>query len=79
MAYALQPPGSHFINGVHVEDRAGQPIPVIYPATGEVIATVHAATPAVVEAALASAAAAQADWAARKPVEAPEQVASWAY
>ncbi len=69
MAYALQPPGSHFINGAWVEDRAGTPIPVIYPATGEVIATVHAATPAVVEAALASAAAAQGAWAALKPVE----------
>lgn len=69
MAYPLQPTASHFIDGAYVEDRAGRPIEVIYPATGEVIATVHAATPAVVEAALASAARAQADWAARKPVE----------
>lgn len=69
MAYPLQPTASHFVDGAYVEDRAGRPIEVIYPATGEVIATVHAATPSVVEAALASAARAQADWAARKPVE----------
>ena len=64
-----QPKGSHFVDGAYVEDKAGAPIEVIYPATGEVIAVVHEATAAVVEAALASARRAQADWAAMKPVE----------
>jgi len=52
------PEASHFVNGVPVEDRAGSEIPVIYPASGERIATVHAATPAVVDRALAAAEAA---------------------
>ena len=65
----LQPKASHFVNGAYREDTAGEAIPVIYPATGEVIATVHAATPAVVEEALASAARAQKEWAALRGVE----------
>lgn len=40
-----QPTASHFINGEYVEDTNGTPIEVIYPATGEVIATVYAASP----------------------------------
>ena len=64
-----QPVASHFIGGKFVEDIAGAVIEVVYPATGAVIARVHEATPAVIEAALASGAAAQAEWAARKPVE----------
>ncbi|MEY4697942.1 MAG: hypothetical protein RIT14_2370, partial [Pseudomonadota bacterium] len=64
-----QPPASHFINGRPVEDTAGAVIEVIYPATGEVIARLHEATPAVIEAALASAQAAQAAWAVTRPVE----------
>ena len=64
-----QPQGSHFVGGRYLEDSAGAPIEVIYPATGEVIAVLHEATPAVVEAALASAQRAQRDWAAMKPVE----------
>jgi betaine-aldehyde dehydrogenase len=64
-----QPKASHFVDGSYLEDKAGAPIEVIYPATGEVIAVVHEATPAVVEAALASAARAQAAWAATRPVE----------
>ncbi len=64
-----QPVASHFVNGAYVEDKQGAPIEVIYPATGEVIAVVHEATSAVVEAALASATAAQGAWAALKPVE----------
>ncbi len=59
-----QPQASHFINGRYVEDKAGTAIPVIYPATGEVIATVYSATPAVIEQALACAQAAQKEWAA---------------
>ena len=64
-----QPQGSHFVDGRYVEDKAGAPIEVIYPATGAVIAVLHEATGAVVEAALASAKRAQAEWAAMKPVE----------
>ncbi|MBL9055856.1 MAG: betaine-aldehyde dehydrogenase [Rhodobacteraceae bacterium] len=64
-----QPKASHFVDGAYLEDTAGSVIEVIYPATGEVIARLHEATPAVVEAALASAARAQAGWAATRPVE----------
>ncbi len=64
-----RPKASHFIAGRPVEDAAGDPIQVIYPATGEEIARVHGATPDMVEAALASARAAQEDWAARPGVE----------
>lgn len=64
-----QPQASHFVNGAWLEDTAGAEIPVIHPASGQVIATVHAATPQVVERALASAKAAQADWAALSGTE----------
>jgi betaine-aldehyde dehydrogenase len=64
-----QPQASHFINGEYVEDTSGTLIDVIYPATGEVIARVHAATPAVVDQALASAKAAQGEWAAMSGTE----------
>ena len=63
MTFDPRPTASHFVDGAHVEDTAGTPIPVIFPATGEVIATVHAATPAIVEKAIVSAVRAQADWA----------------
>ncbi len=64
-----QPKASHFIDGQYIEDKAGAVIEVIYPATGAVIAVLHEATAAVIEAALASAARAQAAWAATRPVE----------
>ena len=64
-----QPVASHFVDGAYLEDKAGAPIEVIYPATGEVIAVVHEATTAVVERAVASARRAQGAWAAMKPVE----------
>ncbi len=64
-----QPKASHFINGKYVEDTNGAKIDVIYPATGKVIAQVHAATPAVLEFALASAKHAQAKWAAMTGTE----------
>jgi betaine-aldehyde dehydrogenase len=64
-----QPVASHFVDGAYVEDKAGAPIEVVYPATGAVIAVVHEATAAVVERALASAKQAQVAWAAMKPVE----------
>lgn len=65
----MQPTASHFVNGAYLEDTAGDAIPVIFPATGEEIARVHAATPAVVEAAMESAKAAQTQWAAMMGVE----------
>ncbi|MBC6408215.1 MAG: betaine-aldehyde dehydrogenase [Rhodobacteraceae bacterium] len=69
MPYSTQPTASHFINGAYVEDSSGTPIDVIYPATGEVIATVYAATPAIIEKAISAAKAAQADWAAMSGTE----------
>ncbi len=64
-----QPEASHFVDGRYLEDAAGAVMESRYPATDAVIARLHAATPAVIEAALAAAARAQADWAAWKPVE----------
>ncbi|MGR3813842.1 MAG: betaine-aldehyde dehydrogenase [Cognatishimia activa] len=58
-----QPTASHFINGAYVEDTSGTEIPVIFPATGEVIATVYSATPAIIDQALEAARAAQKAWA----------------
>ncbi|MGI9422927.1 MAG: betaine-aldehyde dehydrogenase, partial [Hyphomicrobiaceae bacterium] len=65
----FQPPASHYIDGQYVEDDTGLQIDVIYPATGEVIARLHSATPAIVEQALASARAAQTAWAAMTGTE----------
>ncbi|KQS96356.1 MULTISPECIES: betaine-aldehyde dehydrogenase [unclassified Rhizobium] len=62
-----QPKASHFIDGEYVEDTAGTPFDSIYPATGEVIAKLHAATPAIVEKAIAAAKRAQKEWAAMSP------------
>ncbi|KQS72280.1 betaine-aldehyde dehydrogenase [Rhizobium sp. Leaf371] len=62
-----QPKASHFIDGAYVEDTAGTPFDSLYPATGEVIATLHAATPAIVEQAVAAAKRAQPEWAAMSP------------
>ena len=64
-----QPKASHYVNGRFVEDDQGTPIDVVYPASAETIATVRSATPNVVELAVESARAAQAAWAAMKPVE----------
>lgn len=64
-----QPKASHYVNGRYVEDEGGKPLPVIYPATGETIATLHAATDNIVELAVEAARSAQIDWARRKPVE----------
>ncbi|MBX3597014.1 MAG: betaine-aldehyde dehydrogenase [Rhizobiaceae bacterium] len=64
-----QPKASHYINGRYVEDSAGEPIDLIYAATGEPIARLHAATPAIIEQAVQSAHRAQAAWAQLKPVE----------
>ncbi|MEM6895841.1 MAG: betaine-aldehyde dehydrogenase [Pseudomonadota bacterium] len=59
-----RPTASHFVNGAYLEDSAGDPIDVVYAATGEKIAQVHEATPTVIDAALAAAKDAQPAWAA---------------
>ena len=69
MTYDTQPTASHFIDGQYVEDEAGTPIDVIYPATGERIATLHAATPAIIDRAIAAARRAQPVWAAMTGTE----------
>ncbi|MEO0764878.1 MAG: betaine-aldehyde dehydrogenase [Pseudomonadota bacterium] len=69
MTYPTQPTASHFINGAYVEDTNGTVIDVIYPASGEKIAQVHSATPAVIELALSSARNAQVAWAAMTGTE----------
>ena len=62
MTYPTQPTASHFINGCYVEDTAGTPIKVIYPATGETIATVHSATQTILDQAITAAREAQTVW-----------------
>ena len=64
-----QPQASHFIAGRYVEDAAGAALPVAYPYDGSTIATLHEATPALIDAALGAAQAAQPAWAALRPVE----------
>ncbi len=64
-----QPAASHFIDGAYVEDTAGTVIESIFPATGEVIARLHAATPAIVEKAVAVAKRAQTEWASWSPTQ----------
>jgi betaine-aldehyde dehydrogenase len=59
-----QPEASHFIAGAYVEDPAGAEIVDRYPATGEVIARLHAATEATVDRAVTAAAEAQEAWGA---------------
>ena len=49
------------------QDTDGTVIESLYPATGEVIARLHAATPAIVEQAIAAAKRAQPEWAAMSP------------
>ncbi len=65
----FQPKASHFINGEYVEDTNGAPVDVIFPATGEIIARLHSATPEVIEQALNSAKTAQSEWAALSGTE----------
>ena len=64
-----QPAASHYVNGRFVDDERGAPIQVVYPATGETIAVLHAATSNVVELAIEAAREAQPAWARLKPVE----------
>ncbi|THD74693.1 CoA-acylating methylmalonate-semialdehyde dehydrogenase [Thalassobius vesicularis] len=58
---------THFINGEHVKGTSGRFADVYNPATGEIQAKVPLATPAEMDAAIASAAAAQPAWAATNP------------
>ena len=69
MTYPIQPTASHFIDGQYVEDTNGTPIPVICPVSEEEIARVYAATPAIIDQALAAAKRAQKDWAAMTGTE----------
>ncbi|MEM6277622.1 MAG: aldehyde dehydrogenase family protein, partial [Pseudomonadota bacterium] len=69
MSIDPRPTASHFVNGVFLEDDAGEMIEIIYPATGERIGHVHAATPSVINAALDAAKAAQPAWAALSGTE----------
>ncbi len=64
-----QPTASHYINGRYVDDDHGAVLPVIYPATGETIATLHSATSNVVELAIEAARAAQPAWTRMKPAD----------
>lgn len=64
-----QPTASHYINGRYVDDDQEAALPVIYPATGETIARLQAATTNVIELAVEAARAAQPAWARMKPAE----------
>ena len=64
MSMIAQPNASHFVAGRYLEDAEGAALDSIYPATGEVIASLHEATPPIVETALAAAAEAGPAWAA---------------
>ncbi len=64
-----QPKGSHYIRGLFTEDPDGEAFTSVYPATGEAIATLTAATSATVDRAVAAARAAQPGWAAMLPAE----------
>jgi betaine-aldehyde dehydrogenase len=63
-----QPSGSHHVGGEYVAGD-GASFTSIFPATGEVIAELRSATPALVEGAIDVAAAAHRTWAATSPVE----------
>ena len=69
MKMSGQPKASHFINGAYVEDDEGAVIKDIYPATGEAIARLRSATPALIEKAVDAARRGQAEWAKRSAAE----------
>ncbi|AGT07986.1 betaine-aldehyde dehydrogenase [Paracoccus aminophilus] len=68
MTLHAQPKASLFINGAYVEGE-GPELKVLYPYTGEVIATLREASPEQVALATKSAEAAQKAWGALRPVE----------
>jgi betaine-aldehyde dehydrogenase len=63
-----QPPASHHVAGAFVESE-GAELTSRYPATGEVIARLHAADGGLIETAVAAATEAQLAWASTPPVE----------
>jgi betaine-aldehyde dehydrogenase len=64
-----QPAASHYIGGAYVESPEGSAFDSIYPATGEVIARLHGADDATIEAAMAAAREGQKLWAATPATE----------
>ncbi|MEY8880971.1 betaine-aldehyde dehydrogenase [Donghicola sp. XS_ASV15] len=68
MTIDVKPTASHFINGEYVEGGT-EDLPVIYPYTGEAVATLKLADDALVDQAVAAAKAAQPTWAAMSGVE----------
>ncbi|KND20142.1 betaine-aldehyde dehydrogenase [Pannonibacter phragmitetus] len=64
-----QPAASHYIGGAYVESPEGSAFDSIYPATGEVIARLHGADDATIEAAIAAAREGQKLWAATPAAE----------
>lgn len=64
-----QPKASHYVGGSYLESQTGTPFDSFYPATGEVIARVHTADDAVIEAAISAARTGQEIWAAMPPAE----------
>ncbi|ALV26037.1 betaine-aldehyde dehydrogenase [Pannonibacter phragmitetus] len=64
-----QPAASHYIGGAYVESPEGPAFDSIYPATGEVIARLHGAGDATIEAAMAAAREGQKLWAATPATE----------
>ena len=64
-----QPKGSHFIDGEYVNEDSEIRIEVTFPATGDVIATLHAASPRLVDHAVSCATRAQKEWSQWRPVE----------
>ncbi|WP_122519310.1 betaine-aldehyde dehydrogenase [Pannonibacter phragmitetus] len=64
-----QPAASHYIGGAYVESPEGPAFDSIYPATGEVIARLHGADDATIEAAIAAAREGQKLWAAMPATE----------
>ena len=64
-----QPEGAHYIDGRFVDDPDGDALESVYPASGERIATLNAATPRTVDAAVAAARRAQPAWARTPPAE----------
>jgi betaine-aldehyde dehydrogenase len=64
-----QPTASHYINGKYVETAHTEAFESIYPATGEVIATLHVADQTTLDQAVAAAKAAQKVWAKTPAVE----------
>ncbi|MGS4944079.1 betaine-aldehyde dehydrogenase [Meridianimarinicoccus sp. RP-17] len=63
------PTGSHYIGGSYRDDPEGDALPVIYPSTGDTIATLNTASPATVDAALEAARTALPAWRAMTGTE----------